>query len=56
MQVVNNVFENGITYFTNLIYTSIQFAVGSGDCAPFVGHNTFIRKHPLFSFGESNAN
>ncbi|TKA53497.1 hypothetical protein B0A55_12355 [Friedmanniomyces simplex] len=43
LQVVNNVFENGITYFTNLIYTSIQFAVGSGDCAPFVGHNTFIR-------------
>lgn len=26
-----------------LIYTSIQFAVGNGDCAPFVGHNTFIR-------------
>ena len=43
LQVVNNAFENGITYFTNLIYTSIQFAVGSGDCAPFVGHNTFIR-------------
>lgn len=43
MQVVNNAFENGITYFTDLIYTSIQFAVGSGDCAPFVGHNTFIR-------------
>lgn len=43
LQVVNNVFENGITYFTNLIYTSIQFAVGSGDVAPFVGHNTFIR-------------
>jgi Glycosyl transferase family group 2 len=43
MQVTNSVFENGITYFTNLVYTSIQFAVGSGDCAPFVGHNTFIR-------------
>ena len=43
MQVVNNAFENGITYFTNLIYTSIQFAVGNGDVAPFVGHNTFIR-------------
>ncbi|KAF2205964.1 hypothetical protein GQ43DRAFT_384692 [Delitschia confertaspora ATCC 74209] len=43
MQVVNNLFENGITYFTDLIYTSIQFAVGNGDCAPFVGHNTFIR-------------
>jgi hypothetical protein len=43
MQVVNNVFENGITYFTDLVYTSIHFAVGNGDCAPFVGHNTFIR-------------
>jgi hypothetical protein len=43
MQVVNNAFENGITYFTDLVYTSIQYAVGSGDCAPFVGHNTFIR-------------
>jgi cellulose synthase/poly-beta-1,6-N-acetylglucosamine synthase-like glycosyltransferase len=43
LQVVDNAFENGIAYFTNLIYTSIQFAVGSGDCAPFVGHNTFIR-------------
>ena len=43
LQVVNNAFENGISYFTNLIYTSIQFAVGNGDCAPFVGHNTFVR-------------
>jgi len=23
-----------VTYFTGLIYTSIQFAVGNGDCAP----------------------
>jgi hypothetical protein len=43
LQVTESAFENGITYFTNLIYTSIQFAVGNGDCAPFVGHNTFIR-------------
>lgn len=43
MQVANNVFENGITYFTNLIYASIQFAVGNGDVAPFVGHNAFLR-------------
>jgi hypothetical protein len=49
MQVANNAFENGsmssfedfvdkltvsVTYFTNLIYISIQFAVGNGDCAP----------------------
>ncbi|KAF7882095.1 hypothetical protein EAF00_011611 [Botryotinia globosa] len=43
MQVANNPFENGITYFTNLIYMSITFAVGNGDCAPFVGHNAFLR-------------
>jgi hypothetical protein len=43
MQVVHNLFENAITYFTNLVYTSIQFAVGNGDCAPFVGHNAFLR-------------
>ena len=49
MQVTHNAFENGITYFTNLIYTSIQFAVGNGDCAPFVGHNTFIRWRALQS-------
>lgn len=49
MQVVNNTFEDGITYFTNLIYNSIQFAVGNGDCAPFVGHNTFIRWDALQS-------
>jgi hypothetical protein len=49
MQVAHNAFENGrtfpfqrytnnltasVTYFTNLIYISIQFAVGNGDCAP----------------------
>lgn len=49
MQVVHNTFENGITYFTNLVYSSIQFAVGNGDCAPFVGHNTFIRWDALQS-------
>jgi Glycosyl transferase family group 2 len=43
MQVAHNAFENGITYFTNLIYMSIQFAVGNGDAAPFVGHNAFLR-------------
>jgi len=33
MQVVHNLFENAITYLTNLIYNSIQYAVGSGDLA-----------------------
>jgi cellulose synthase/poly-beta-1,6-N-acetylglucosamine synthase-like glycosyltransferase len=42
-QSVHNAFENGITYFTNLIYMSIQLAVGKGGAAPFVGHNAFLR-------------
>lgn len=43
MQVSCDWFEHAITYFTNLVYSSIRFAVGSGDVAPFVGHNAFIR-------------
>ena len=43
MQVAHNIFENGITYFTNIIYTAIKYAVGTGDLAPFVGHNAFLR-------------
>jgi hypothetical protein len=43
MQVVNNYFENGVTFFTNMIYTAIRFGVASGDVAPFVGHNAILR-------------
>jgi len=43
MNQTGNTFENGITYFTELIYTSITHAVGGGDVAPFVGHNAFLR-------------
>jgi len=43
MQVTRDYFENGITYFTNLIYTAICFSIGSGEVAPFVGHNAFLR-------------
>ncbi|RCI08826.1 hypothetical protein L249_4824 [Ophiocordyceps polyrhachis-furcata BCC 54312] len=43
LQVSRDYFENGITYFTNLVYTSIRFSIGSGEVAPFVGHNAFIR-------------
>lgn len=43
MQVVNNYFENGITFFTNLIYTAIKYTVANGDVAPFVGHNAMLR-------------
>jgi len=43
MNQTHNTFENGIHYFTDLIYTSISHAVGAGDVGPFVGHNAFLR-------------
>ncbi|KAF2029599.1 hypothetical protein EK21DRAFT_101075 [Setomelanomma holmii] len=43
MNVTNSFFENGITFFTNMIYTMIKFAVANGDVAPFVGHNAILR-------------
>jgi cellulose synthase/poly-beta-1,6-N-acetylglucosamine synthase-like glycosyltransferase len=43
MQVVNTYFENGITFFTNLIYSAIRFTVANGDVSPFVGHNAILR-------------
>jgi len=43
MQVVHTYFENGITFFTNLIYTAIRYTVANGDVAPFVGHNAMLR-------------
>ena len=41
--VTTSFFETGITFFTNLIYTAITYAVANGDVAPFVGHNAFLR-------------
>lgn len=49
MQVVNNYFENGITFFTNLIYSAIRYTVANGDVAPFVGHNAIMRWSALQS-------
>jgi hypothetical protein len=43
MQVTDSFFENGITFFTNLIYTAIRFTVANGDVSPFVGHNAILR-------------
>jgi hypothetical protein len=43
MQVVWTYFENGITFFTNLIYSAIRYTVSNGDVAPFVGHNAILR-------------
>jgi membrane glycosyltransferase len=36
-------FERCMTYFTRTIYTAMEWAVASGDDAPFLGHNAFIR-------------
>ncbi|KAL2353394.1 glycosyl transferase family group 2-domain-containing protein [Cryomyces antarcticus] len=43
MNVTDNFFEKGITFFTNLVYTAIRYAVANGDVAPFVGHNAVLR-------------
>ena len=43
MNVTSSFFERGITFFTNLIYTAIKYAVANGDVAPFVGHNAILR-------------
>ena len=43
MNVTDSWFEQGITFFTHLVYTAIQYAVSNGDVAPFVGHNAFLR-------------
>ncbi|KAF3347601.1 glycosyl transferase family group 2-domain-containing protein [Verticillium dahliae] len=43
MNVSDSFFEKGVTWFTNLIYTSITFAVALGDIPPFVGHNAILR-------------
>jgi membrane glycosyltransferase len=43
MNVTDNFFENGITFFTNMVYTQIKYAIANGDVAPFVGHNAILR-------------
>lgn len=43
MQVTNTYFENGITFFTNMVYDAIRYTVANGDVAPFVGHNAILR-------------
>lgn len=43
MNITDSFFERGITFFTNLVYTQIRYAVANGDVAPFVGHNAILR-------------
>ncbi|KAF3934550.1 hypothetical protein ABW19_dt0208813 [Dactylella cylindrospora] len=49
MNVTQSFFENGIAFFTDLVYYAIRFCCGSGEPAPFVGHNAFIRWQALQS-------
>jgi hypothetical protein len=34
-----------------MVYTSIKYGVGTGDVAPFVGHNAFLRWKAIQSIG-----
>ncbi|EWZ30356.1 hypothetical protein FOZG_15845 [Fusarium oxysporum Fo47] len=54
MNVTTSYFESGITFFTNLIYTAIAYAVANGDVSPFVGHNAFIRWSALQEVGSQD--
>ena len=51
MNVTDSFFENGITFFTNMIYTAIKYTVSNGDVAPFVGHNAILRWSAIQSIG-----
>ncbi|KAF5989794.1 hypothetical protein FBULB1_559 [Fusarium bulbicola] len=55
MNVTTSYFESGITFFTNLIYTAITYAVANGDVSPFVGHNAFIRWSALQEVGSQDV-
>ncbi|MCJ1309766.1 hypothetical protein MMC25_003427 [Agyrium rufum] len=43
LNITNRYFENGIAFFTKLVYTVITFIVACGDIPPFVGHNALLR-------------
>jgi len=43
--------KQGITFFTNLIYTAIKYTVSNGDVAPFVGHNAILRWSAIQQIG-----
>ena len=51
MNVTDSFFEKGITFFTNLIYSQIRYAIANGDVAPFVGHNAVLRWSAVQSIG-----
>src|SRR5271154_2987125 len=35
INVTTSYFESGVTFFTNLVYTAINYTVSNGDVAPF---------------------
>ncbi|KAL7424393.1 hypothetical protein Q5752_000075 [Cryptotrichosporon argae] len=43
MQVANHYFEDGVAHFTRGIQHAISYCCASGEVAPFVGHNAFLR-------------
>ena len=43
LNVTRSFFENGISFFTCLVYTAISYVVSCGDICPFVGHNALLR-------------
>ncbi|RSH92500.1 hypothetical protein EHS25_008916 [Saitozyma podzolica] len=47
MQVAHHFFENGVAFFTRNLQIGISFTAASGDGAPFVGHNAFLRWRAL---------
>lgn len=51
LQVTEYGFENWTAYFTRTIYDAMEWAVGNGDNAPFVGHNAFIRWSAIQDIG-----
>ncbi|KAK3345106.1 glycosyl transferase family group 2-domain-containing protein [Neurospora tetraspora] len=57
MQVVHTYFENGITFFTNLISSAIRYTVSNGDVAPFVGYNAILRWSAIqqVSYGDEDG-
>lgn len=49
MQVTNDYFENGITFFTNLVYSAIRFGVGNGEVAPVSRLHNDIKSYYICS-------
>ncbi|EXJ80994.1 hypothetical protein A1O3_07282 [Capronia epimyces CBS 606.96] len=56
LNVTTSFFELAITFFTNLVYTAIRFAVANGDVAAFVGHNAMLRWSAIQAVGYTDEN